>query len=150
MLSAFPLGLFCLSVGAALGMASGIFIVPILTMVVGVDIHVAIGASIVSVIACSCGSAAPFLRERLTNVRFAIVLEALGASPPLESAHFVSAGIVLLIALPALHVAMMGVWFLFSRDLDFAFVAAFVLAIIVASALIGAAAVSAAGFTARF
>jgi uncharacterized protein len=74
------LGLFGVSAGAsalggALGMASGVFIVPILTMFVGVDIHVAIGASIISVIACSCGSAAPFLRGRLTNVRLAIVLE---------------------------------------------------------------------------
>jgi uncharacterized protein len=73
-------GLFCISVGAsalggALGMASGIFIVPILTIVARVDVHVAIGASIVSVIACSCGSAASFLKERLTNVRLAIVLE---------------------------------------------------------------------------
>ncbi|WP_060448627.1 sulfite exporter TauE/SafE family protein, partial [Serratia marcescens] len=41
----------------------------------GIDIHVAIGASIVSVIACSCGSAAPFLKGRLTNIRLAIVLE---------------------------------------------------------------------------
>ncbi len=56
-------------------MASGIFIVPILTLFFGVDIHTAIGASIVSVIACSCGSAAPFLKGRLTNVRLAIVLE---------------------------------------------------------------------------
>lgn len=56
-------------------MASGIFIVPILTLLFGVDIHVAIGASIISVIACSCGSAAPFLKERLTNIRLAIVLE---------------------------------------------------------------------------
>jgi hypothetical protein len=56
-------------------MASGIFIVPILTMFLGVDMHVAIGASIISVIGCSCGSAAPFLRERLTNARLAIVLE---------------------------------------------------------------------------
>ena len=80
MLLGSSLGLFCISVaasalGGALGMASGIFMVPILTMVVGVDIHVAIGASNVSVIAGSCGSAAPFLRERLTNVRLAIVLE---------------------------------------------------------------------------
>jgi uncharacterized protein len=72
--------LFCIAVGAsalggALGMASGIFIVPILTMMVGVDVRVAIAASIVSVIACSCGSAASFLRQRLTNVRLAIVLE---------------------------------------------------------------------------
>lgn len=56
-------------------MASGIFIVPLLTIVAGLDIHVAVGASIVSVIACSCGSAAPFLKERFTNVRLAIVLE---------------------------------------------------------------------------
>jgi uncharacterized membrane protein YfcA len=56
-------------------MASGIFIVPLLILLFGVDIHTAIGASIVSVIACSCASAAPFLRGRLTNVRLAIVLE---------------------------------------------------------------------------
>lgn len=63
------------ALGGVLGMASGIFIVPILTLLFGVNIHVAIGASIVSVIACSCGSAKPFLQERLTNIRLAIVLE---------------------------------------------------------------------------
>jgi uncharacterized membrane protein YfcA len=35
----------------------------------------AVGASLVSVIACSCASAGPFLRRRLTNIRLAIVLE---------------------------------------------------------------------------
>jgi uncharacterized membrane protein YfcA len=63
------------ALGGVLGMASGIFIVPILTLLFGVNIHVAIGASLVSVIACSCGSAAPFLKGRLTNIRIAIVLE---------------------------------------------------------------------------
>jgi hypothetical protein len=58
-----------------LGMASGVFIVPILTVFGRVDIRTAIAASIVSVIACSCGSAAPFLKERLTNIRLALVLE---------------------------------------------------------------------------
>jgi uncharacterized membrane protein YfcA len=56
-------------------MAGGIFIVPILTVVLGVPIHVAIGASLVSVIACSCAGAAPYLRAGLTNLRLAIVLE---------------------------------------------------------------------------
>jgi uncharacterized protein len=74
------LWLFAVSVAASafggmLGMASGIFIVPILTTFGHVDIRIAIGASIVSVIACSCSSAAPFLKGRLTNVRLAIVLE---------------------------------------------------------------------------
>jgi uncharacterized protein len=63
------------ALGGMLGMASGIFIVPILTMFGHIEIHRAIGASIVSVIACSCGGAAPFLKNRLTNIRLAIVLE---------------------------------------------------------------------------
>jgi len=52
------LWLFAVSVGAStlggmLGMASGVFIVPILTIFGHIDIRSAIGASIVSVIACS-------------------------------------------------------------------------------------------------
>jgi uncharacterized protein len=61
--------------GGLLGMASGIFIVPVLTLFGRIDIRAAIGASIISVVACSCASAAPFLKERLTNIRLAIVLE---------------------------------------------------------------------------
>ncbi|HEX3876535.1 MAG TPA: sulfite exporter TauE/SafE family protein [Bryobacteraceae bacterium] len=63
------------ALGGMLGMASGIFIVPVLTIFGHVEMHKAIGASIISVIACSCGGAAPFLNSRLTNVRLAIVLE---------------------------------------------------------------------------
>ena len=62
------------ALGGLLGMASGIFIVPLLILL-GLDLRVAIGASIVSVIACSCASAAPFLESRLTNIRLALVLE---------------------------------------------------------------------------
>jgi uncharacterized membrane protein YfcA len=79
--------LLCASLGASalggmLGMASGIFIVPILVLFGGIEMHTAVAASIVSVIACSCGSAAAFLDGGLTNVRLAVVLEtatALGA-----------------------------------------------------------------------
>src|SRR6266481_8512732 len=78
--SVFMLWLFAVSVvasafGGMLGMASGIFIVPTLTMFGHLDIHTAIGASLVSVIACSCGGASPFLKNGFTNVRLAIVLE---------------------------------------------------------------------------
>jgi len=74
------LWLFAVSLGASalggmLGMASGIFIVPILTVFGHWDIRTAIAASIVSVIACSCASASPFLKAGLVNVRLAIVLE---------------------------------------------------------------------------
>jgi uncharacterized protein len=61
--------------GGVLGMASGIFIVPMLTMFGHIDIHTAVGAGLISVIACSCASAAPFLKEGLTNIRLAILLE---------------------------------------------------------------------------
>jgi uncharacterized protein len=71
----FSVSIIASALGGILGMASGIFIVPILTVLCHVDLRTAIGASIVSVIACSCGSAAAFLKERLTNVRLAIVLE---------------------------------------------------------------------------
>ena len=71
----FAMALGATTLGGMLGMAGGIFIVPILTVFGHVDIHTAIGASLVSVIACSCGSAKPYLKERLTNIRLAIVLE---------------------------------------------------------------------------
>ena len=80
MAGSFSLWLFAVSMassalGGMLGMASGIFIVPLLTVFGHIEIHTAVGASIVSVIACSCGGAAPFLKNRLTNIRLAIVLE---------------------------------------------------------------------------
>jgi uncharacterized membrane protein YfcA len=76
----FSLWLFAVSMAASalggmLGMAGGIFIVPVLTVFGHVEIHRAVGASLVSVIACSCGGAAPFLKSGLTNIRLAIVLE---------------------------------------------------------------------------
>ncbi|HEY2686013.1 MAG TPA: sulfite exporter TauE/SafE family protein [Steroidobacteraceae bacterium] len=63
------------ALGGLLGMASGIFIVPILILFGGIDIRLAVGASLVSVIACSCASAPGFLRNGLTNIRLAILLE---------------------------------------------------------------------------
>jgi uncharacterized protein len=112
MLAASVPALFCISAGASafgttLGMASGIFIVPLLIIVAGLDVHIAIGASIVSVIACSCGSAAPFLRQRFTNVRLAIVLETattLGAATGI-----VLSGVIPVPILYAIFAAVLGV-----------------------------------------
>jgi hypothetical protein len=44
--------------GALTGLGGGIVIVPLLTLVFGIDIRYAIGASLVSVIATSSGAAA--------------------------------------------------------------------------------------------
>ena len=68
--------------GAVLGLGGGILLVPILTMFYGVDLHYAMGASIVSVIATSSGAAATYLRSGLSNIRiglFLVVATVLGA-----------------------------------------------------------------------
>ncbi len=62
-------------VGALVGLGGGVFIVPLLTIGFGLDIRVAIGASIVSVIATSSGAAAAYVRDHLTNIRVGMLLE---------------------------------------------------------------------------
>ncbi|WP_427870705.1 sulfite exporter TauE/SafE family protein [Leucobacter luti] len=67
--------LIAAALGGALGMAGGIFVVPLLTLVAGVPFPTAVAVSLVSVIACSCASAPSFLAAGLPNLRLAIVLE---------------------------------------------------------------------------
>lgn len=61
--------------GALLGLGGGVVIVPVLTLGFGVNIRYAIGASIVSVIATSSGAAATYVRDHITNIRVAMLLE---------------------------------------------------------------------------
>jgi len=76
----FVIGVFFAAVGAGflgalVGLGGGILIVPLLTIGFGLDIRLAIGASIVSVIATSSGAAAAYVRDHLTNVRVGMLLE---------------------------------------------------------------------------
>jgi uncharacterized membrane protein YfcA len=61
--------------GAIGGVGGGLIIVPVLTLVFGVDVHLAAGASIVAVIATSSGAAIAFVRDHLANVRIAMFLQ---------------------------------------------------------------------------
>ena len=61
--------------GALTGLGGGVVIVPFLTLVLGVDIRYAIGASLVSVIATSSGAAAAYVREGYSNIRIGMILE---------------------------------------------------------------------------
>ncbi|MGC5257146.1 sulfite exporter TauE/SafE family protein [Gordonia sp. DT218] len=63
------------ALGSALGMAGGIFVVPLLTLVAHAPFVMAVGVSLLSVIACSCAGAPSFLAAGLTNLRLAVVLE---------------------------------------------------------------------------
>jgi uncharacterized membrane protein YfcA len=61
--------------GAILGLGGGIIVIPFLTLVFHVDIHYAIAASLVSIVATSSGAAASYLRDHLTNLRIGVFLE---------------------------------------------------------------------------
>ncbi|KLU64521.1 hypothetical protein DEAC_c34670 [Desulfosporosinus acididurans] len=71
----FAFSLFAGFLGSLLGLGGGIIIIPALTLALGVRIHEAIGASIVSVIATSSGAAIAYVRDKITNIRIGMFLE---------------------------------------------------------------------------
>src|SRR6195952_138632 len=62
-------------VGSLTGLGGGVVIIPLLTVLLHVDIHYAIGASLISVIATSSGSASAYVKEGITNMRLGMFLE---------------------------------------------------------------------------
>jgi uncharacterized membrane protein YfcA len=82
------------------GLGGGVVIVPFLTLVFGVDIRYAIGASLVSVIATSSGAAAAYVKEGFSNIRIGMFLEiatTVGALIGAALAARVSTGIIAVI-----------------------------------------------------
>jgi len=61
--------------GALVGLGGGIFLIPVLSLFMGVPIHTAIAASLVAVIATSSSSAVGYLRHDLSNIRLGMILE---------------------------------------------------------------------------
>lgn len=61
--------------GSLVGLGGGIIITPALTILFGIDIKYAIGASIIAVIATSSGSAIAFVKDHVSNMRVGILLE---------------------------------------------------------------------------
>lgn len=62
-------------IGALTGLGGGFIVIPTLVLIFHVNIHYAMGASLISVMATSSGTAAAFLRERFTNLRIGMFLE---------------------------------------------------------------------------
>lgn len=69
------IAIFAGFLGSLLGLGGGIIVTPALTLLFGIDIRYAIGASIVSVIATSSGAAVAYLKDRITNIRIGMFLE---------------------------------------------------------------------------
>jgi len=95
-------------VGSLTGLGGGVVIIPLLSILLHVNIHYAIGASLVSVIATSSGSAAAYVKEGITNMRLGMFLEIATTSGAIT-------GAVLAKYLPVQYIAILfGVVLIFS------------------------------------
>src|SRR5580693_1146301 len=76
--------------GSLTGLGGAVVVTPILTLMLGVDLHYAMGASLVSVIATSSGAAAAYVKEGFSNVRVGMFLEIATTLGAVAGAHLVS------------------------------------------------------------
>jgi uncharacterized protein len=74
-------------IGALSGLGGGMFIVPVLVILAHVPMQVAVGASLMSVVATSAGASVAFVRDGWTNLRVAIVLECATVTGALVGAY---------------------------------------------------------------
>src|SRR5947199_6418511 len=72
--------------GSLTGLGGGVVVTPALTLL-GVDLHYAMGASLVSVIATSSGAAAAYVKEGFSNVRLGMFLEIATTLGAVAGAH---------------------------------------------------------------
>lgn len=73
--------------GALTGLGGGVVVTPVLTLLLGVDFHYAIGATLVSVIATSSGAAAAYVKEGYSNIRAGMFLEIATTLGAVAGAH---------------------------------------------------------------
>ena len=71
----FLVSIFAGVFGSIVGLGGGVVVIPVLTLLLGVNIHFAIGASIVSIIGTSSGAASVYVKDKMTNLRVGMFLE---------------------------------------------------------------------------
>jgi len=69
------IGLFSGFLGSILGVGGGFIVVPMLTLVLHLPIHIAVASSLISIVATSCIAASVYAKNKLTNVRLGLLLE---------------------------------------------------------------------------
>ncbi len=62
-------------VGSMSGLGGGLIVIPALTLLFGIPLEYAAGASLVATIATSSGAASAYVKEKITNVRIGMSLE---------------------------------------------------------------------------
>jgi uncharacterized membrane protein YfcA len=103
-------GLLALAIGAGFigamsGLGGGVFIVPALVIIAKMPMQVAIGASLISVVATSAGASVAFVRDGWTNLKVAMVLECATVTGAVTGAYL--AGVVPVVILELLFALMM-------------------------------------------
>jgi uncharacterized protein len=71
----FSIGLFAGLIGSVIGIGGGIIIVPFLSLLLKIPIHLAIGTSIVAVLATSLASSVRFFKKDIINIPLGLVME---------------------------------------------------------------------------
>ncbi len=99
--------------GALTGLGGGVVVVPLLTVVFGVDLRYAVGTSLVAIVATSSGAAAAYVKEGYTNLRVGMLLEIATVTGAL-----IAASLSALIA-PSMIAILFGVVLLFSAVQSF-------------------------------
>ncbi len=92
-------------IGALSGLGGGVFIVPALVIVAHMPMTVAIGASLISVVATSAGASVAFVRDGWTNLKVAMVLECATVTGAVFGAYL--AGVIPTVVLELLFALMM-------------------------------------------
>jgi uncharacterized protein len=92
-------------IGAISGLGGGVFIVPALVIVAHMPMRVAVGASLISVVATSAGASVAFVRDGWTNLKVAMVLECATVTGAVTGAYL--AGVVPVVVLELLFAGMM-------------------------------------------
>ena len=69
-------GAYCAGLlGSLTGLGGGVVVIPLLTLVLGIDFHYAVGAALMASIATSSGSGSAYVKEGITNIRLGMFLE---------------------------------------------------------------------------
>jgi uncharacterized membrane protein YfcA len=104
--------------GSLTGLGGGVVVTPVLTLLLGVDLHYAMGASLVSVIATSSGAAAAYVKEGFSNVRAGMLLEIATTAGAVVGAHLTSVVPVSTLAIVFGAVLTYSAWHSLTRTSD--------------------------------
>jgi len=114
-LALFAIAYFAGFIGALTGLGGGVIIVPSLVLLFNIDFKLAMGASLISVIATSSGAALTFLQNNFTNMKLGMFLEIGAISGAIVGALLVKFVPISIISIIFGMVLLFSSWFSIAR-----------------------------------